>query len=63
MDRSSRVYAHNGYVGVKNNVDLDLSHANSHCYCSHRLGLVDLYDGVDPVAASGIGAFDIMAYP
>ena len=24
-------------------------------------GLVDLYDGVDPVAASGIGAFDIMA--
>ena len=29
----------------------------------HTLGLEDLYDGVDPLAASGIGAFDIMAYP
>lgn len=29
----------------------------------HTLGLEDLYDGVDPIAAAGIGAFDIMAYP
>ncbi|CAB9526476.1 Pre-pro-metalloprotease PrtV [Seminavis robusta] len=29
----------------------------------HTLGLEDLYDGVDPLAASGIGAFDIMAFP
>lgn len=27
------------------------------------MGLVDLYDGVDPLAASGVGAFDIMADP
>jgi hypothetical protein len=26
----------------------------------HTLGLVDLYDGVDALEASGIGAFDIM---
>ena len=26
-------------------------------------GLEDLYDGVDPLEASGIGDFDIMAYP
>jgi M6 family metalloprotease-like protein len=29
----------------------------------HTLGLDDLYDGVDALAASGVGAFDIMAYP
>jgi M6 family metalloprotease-like protein len=29
----------------------------------HTLGLEDLYDGVDALAASGVGAFDIMAYP
>ena len=26
-------------------------------------GLVDLYDGQDPLSAAGIGAFDIMADP
>eukprot|EP00797_Seminavis_robusta_P011136 Sro1835_g300580.1 Pre-pro-metalloprotease PrtV (756) ;mRNA; f:8187-10960 len=29
----------------------------------HTLGLEDLYDGVDALAASGVGAFDIMAFP
>ena len=29
----------------------------------HTLGLEDLYDGVDPLAAYGVGAFDIMADP
>ena len=31
--------------------------------CIECLGLEDLYDGADALAASGIGAFDIMAYP
>lgn len=29
----------------------------------HTMGLEDLYDGRDPLAASGVGAFDIMAFP
>ena len=29
----------------------------------HTFGLEDLYDGVDPLAAYGVGAFDIMADP
>ena len=36
------------------------------CHCFDllpRTGLEDLYDGADPLAASGIGAFDIMADP
>lgn len=31
--------------------------------CIATVGLEDLYDGVDALEASGIGAFDIMAYP
>jgi hypothetical protein len=39
-----------------------VAHASS-LYAAHTLGTVDLYDGVDPLGASGIGAFDIMANP